>query len=82
MGTMSDHLLLVVTYWAARKGRTSNDQVRSQNGHTAHTDTGFGCSIGGAEASEDDGGGAAEGAEEGLSGYVSCCYEVGVVDCD
>lgn len=43
----------------------SNDQVRSENGHTAHTDTGFGGSIGGTKAGEDDGGGAAKGAEEG-----------------
>jgi hypothetical protein len=49
------------------EGRTSNNQVRSENGHTADTNAGFGGSIGGTEAGEDDGGGAAEGAEERLS---------------
>lgn len=51
--------------------RTSDNQVRSENGHTTDTHTGFGGSIGGTEAGEDDGRGAAEGAEEGLSMWMS-----------
>ena len=63
-----------------RGGRTSDNQVGSENGHTADTNAGFGGSIGSAEAGEDDGGGAAEGAEEGLSRLMLvCCYEVAVV---
>lgn len=45
---------------------TLNDQVGSQDGHAADTDTSLSGSIGSTEASEDDSRGAAQGAEEGL----------------
>ena len=49
-----------------RGQRTLDDQVRTEDGHGADTDTGLSGSIGGTEAGEDDRGGTAQRAEEGL----------------
>jgi hypothetical protein len=50
---------------------TLDDEIRSENTHGTDTDAGLGCAVGGAEAGEDDGGGAAHGTEEGLRSRVS-----------
>jgi hypothetical protein len=49
-----------------QQGRTLDDQIRSEDTHGADTDAGFGCTVGGAEAGEDDGGHAAHRSKEGL----------------
>lgn len=46
--------------------RTLDDQVRTEDSHAAHTDTGLSGTIGGTEAGEDDSGRAAQRTEEGL----------------
>jgi hypothetical protein len=46
--------------------RTLDDQVRAEDTHGRHTNTGLGSSVGGTETREDDGGCAAHRAKEGL----------------
>jgi hypothetical protein len=46
--------------------RTLDDQVRAEDTHGRHANTGLGGSVGGTETREDDGGCAAHRAEEGL----------------
>lgn len=46
--------------------RTLDDQVGTENGHGADSDTSLSSSICGTEAGEDDSGGTSQRAEEGL----------------
>ena len=50
---------------------TLHDKIGSENTHGGDTNTGLGGTVGGAQAGEDDGGGAAHGAEEGLSSMLA-----------
>lgn len=50
---------------------TLHDKIGSENTHGGDTNTGLGGTVGGAHAGEDDGGGAAHGAEEGLSSMLA-----------
>lgn len=45
---------------------TLDDQIRAENTHSGDTNTRLGGTVGGAQASEDDGTGATHGAKEGL----------------
>lgn len=58
------------TGYFGRAKRTLDDEIRPEDTHGSDTNTGLGGSVGGAEAGEDDGCGAAHGAEEGLKREV------------
>ena len=51
--------------------RTLDDEIRSQDTHGGDTDASFCGAVGGAEAGEDDGAGAAHRSEERLLSFVS-----------
>jgi hypothetical protein len=55
-------------------GRTLDDEIRSQDTHGGDTDAGFRGAVGGAEAGEDDGAGAAHRSEERLVFVVSAVF--------
>ena len=48
------------------KRHTLHDEIRAENTHGRDTDTGLGGTVGGTQAREDNGAGAAHGTEEGL----------------
>lgn len=51
---------------SSRVPHTLHDEIRSENTHCSNANAGLGGSVGSTEAGEDDGCGAAHGAEEGL----------------
>ena len=53
-------------------GRTLDDEIWSEHSHGGDAYAGFGGAVGGAEAGEDDGAGAAHRSEERLLCIVSC----------
>jgi hypothetical protein len=59
-------ILATGRYLFIRGQHTLDDQVGTEDSHGADTDTGLSGSIGSTEAGEDDSGGTAQRAEEGL----------------